>query len=153
MKKTLSVSAINHGTVIDHIDAGQALKLIPLLKLNHDHYQITIGLNLTSTLMGSKDIIKINDLHLTEKEAAQIAIFAPHATLNIIDDYSVIRKIKARLPQEIRSILICPNKNCITAHETVESLFHVSSFKNKVHLHCNYCEKIFSKHEIEEYST
>ena len=33
MTKTLSVSAIKNGTVIDHIRAGQALRIVRLLSL------------------------------------------------------------------------------------------------------------------------
>lgn len=153
MKKTLSVSAIHNGTVIDHITAGQALVLVKLLKLSELPNQTTLGLNLNSALMGLKDIIKISDRYLSEKEAADIAIFAPHATLNIIEDYAVIKKIKASLPDIVNDILICPNSHCITKQENVSSRFYVINFKNRVHLKCHYCEKLFHQHEMTEYRT
>lgn len=46
--KTLAVAAIKNGTVIDHIAAGQALRIIRFLNLAEHHKQITLGLNLPS---------------------------------------------------------------------------------------------------------
>ena len=60
MKKgTLQVSAIQNGTVIDHIVAGQALKIIRFLNLLADEHQVTVGIHLKSRSMGRKDIIKL----------------------------------------------------------------------------------------------
>ena len=47
MSKTLSVTAIENGVVIDHIPAGQAIRIISLLGLAAHKNQVTIGLKFT----------------------------------------------------------------------------------------------------------
>jgi aspartate carbamoyltransferase regulatory subunit len=146
---TLSVSAIKDGTVIDHIPSGQALKIIGLLKLPLSKQQVTIGLNLPSKRMGLKDLIKIENRKLSEQEGNQVAVFAPKATINLICDFCVERKILPSLPQEIERVLICPNHRCISRKEAF-SHFFVEEFKNKIQLRCKFCEKLFERDDIRE---
>lgn len=153
MEKTLPVSAIKEGTVIDHISAGQALTIIRLLKLRESRNTVSVGLNLTSKRLGYKDLIKVANRFLTEKEAHDIAVFAPSATISIIRNFQVEKKIGATLPKIIQKILICPNARCITRAEQMETLFFVEEYKDEVHLRCKYCEKSFSRDEITEYSS
>jgi aspartate carbamoyltransferase regulatory subunit len=148
MPKTLSVAAIKDGTVIDHIPAGFALIILQLLKLLHGRHQISLGLNLNSASMGFKDLIKIENRFLTEKEAHDIAIFASHATINIIKNYQVSQKISAKLPPTVANTLVCPNPGCITNCEPIETLFHVEEHKRQVLLRCHFCEKTFELDEI-----
>lgn len=151
MPKTLSVAAIKEGTVIDHIPAGVAFIIFQLLKLSHDKHRISLGLNLKSSSMGLKDLIKIEHRALTEKETHDIAVFAPQATISIIKNYHVSSKIHAKLPNAIAYILICPNSHCITHCENMDTLFHVEEHKQKVLLQCHFCEKIFERSEIKDY--
>lgn len=149
-EKTLSVSAIREGTVIDHIRAGQALKIIRLLKLNANEARVTVGLNLKSDSMGLKDIIKVENVFLTEAEAAQIAIFAPQATVNVIQEYEVAKKFKVQMPEEVERVLACPNPRCIAHTERVVTLFTIEENNAQAILRCKYCEKIFSRDQIHE---
>ena len=89
MSKTLSVSAIQNGTVIDHIPVGQALKIIHLLKLLETNQCVTVGFRLLSRRMKLKDLIKIEDYVLTEEEANKITVFAQEATINVIKNFTV----------------------------------------------------------------
>jgi len=150
MGKTVSVAAINNGTVIDHIPSGQALKIIHLLHLSEQRFKVTLGLHLSSSSMGRKDILKIEDRFLTDKEAQDIAVFAPNATINIIKNYKVSSKIPAQLPEMVKKILICPNLRCITKQENIDTLFTVEEWKQKIHLRCYFCEKIFERDEMKE---
>lgn len=152
-KKTLMVEAIENGTVIDHIPAGQALRILELLKMDISHYAVTLGLNLESKRVGKKDIIKISGRFLSELEASEIAVFAPAAKINIIRDYQVIEKITAELPENLKKILLCPNQNCVTRHENVSSHFHVEALRGDIRLTCHYCERVFLRPEIKEYRT
>ncbi len=149
-EKTLSVSAIKEGTVIDHILAGQALKIVRLLRLAADGKRVTIGLNLKSQSTGLKDIIKIENVFLTESQAAQIAIFSPSATVNVIENYKVAKKFHVRMPDAISSVLACPNIRCITNFEAIPTLFTVEENNSKVILRCKYCEKLFVRDEMRE---
>lgn len=151
MAKTLSVAAIYDGTVIDHIPCGAAIIILQLLKLMDKRYRISVGLNLTSTSMELKDLIKIENRFLSEKEAHDIAVFAPQSTISIIKNYKLVSKIKAKLPLCVERILVCPSERCITNCESMPTLFHVEEHKNQVQLKCHYCEKVFARHEIKGY--
>lgn len=149
-EKTLSVSAIKEGIVIDHIRAGQALKIVRLMRFAAEEKRVTIGLNLKSQSTGLKDIIKVENYTLTESQAAQIAIFAPLATVNVIENYKVAKKFQVQLPETIAAVLGCPNLRCITNAERVPTLFIVEENNSHIILRCKYCEKLFSRDEMRE---
>jgi len=144
-KNTLAVAAIEHGTVIDHIPKGQALTIIQLLKLCEHHRPVTLGLNLPSQSMQSKDIIKVEDREISPDEANQIALFSPNASINIIQDYEVVKKYKVSLPETIAHVIRCPNPQCISNHEMMASSFNVKSQMDSVTLQCQFCRKSFSQ--------
>lgn len=149
-EKTLSVSAIKEGTVIDHIRAGQALKIMRILRLYTNDNKVTIGINLKSHSGGLKDIIKIENIFLTEDQAAQIAIFSPNATVNVIKDYKVAKKFKVQMPEAIDSVLLCPNSRCIANIERIPTLFTIEENDSQAILRCKYCEKIFTRDQMHE---
>ncbi|WP_312240383.1 aspartate carbamoyltransferase regulatory subunit [Pantoea sp.] len=144
----LQVEAIKRGTVIDHIPAHVGFKLLSLFRLTETEQRITIGLNLPSGEMGRKDLIKIENTFLTEDQVNQLAVYAPHATVNRIDDYEVVAKIAPTLPDRIERVLTCPNGNCISRSEPVCSSFAVKKRDEEVHLKCKYCEKEFAHHVV-----
>jgi len=144
----LQVEAISRGTVIDHIPAQVGFKLLTLFKLTATDQRITIGLNLPSNQLGKKDLIKIENVFLTEQQANQLAIYAPHATVNRIDNYEVVKKLTLSLPDRVDGVLTCPNSNCISRSEPVASGFTVKSRAGKVHLKCKYCEKEFEHQAV-----
>ena len=121
----LQVEAIKCGTVIDHIPAQVGFKLLSLFKLTETDQRITIGLNLPSGEMGRKDLIKIENTFLTEEQVNQLALYAPQATVNRIDNYDVVGKSRPSLPERINNVLVCPNSNCISHAEPVSSSFAV----------------------------
>ncbi len=140
-KKHLSVSAIQNGTVIDHIPAQNLFKVISILGLDKIPNQITFGTNLESKRLGKKAIIKIADKYFERDEINRIAIVAPLAKLNIIRDYEVVEKMLVEVPDEIKGIVKCVNPKCITNVENVTPKFRVVD-KKSVSLKCHYCEKI-----------
>ncbi len=148
MSETLPVSAINNGTAIDHIAAGQAFRIVHLLSLPASKHTVTIGLNLPSKKIGSKDLIKIENRVLTENEANEIVVFAPAATINVIQNFKVVKKIMTHLPTAMKKIFKCPNSMCITQTELIDSLFFISEHGKQVKLTCNYCEKIFDRDQV-----
>lgn len=147
-EKTLSVSAIKEGTVIDHIAAGEALKIVNLLHLLEHKHPVTLGLNLKSQSMGLKDIIKVENIILTESQASQIAIFSQNATVNLIENYKVTKKFPVQLPHEIEGIFICPNPRCVTHSEKIKTHFTLKENNSHLLLRCYFCEKIFSRGEL-----
>ncbi|MDR0217624.1 MAG: aspartate carbamoyltransferase regulatory subunit [Enterobacteriaceae bacterium] len=144
----LQVEAIKCGTVIDHIPAHVGFKLLSLFKLTKTDQRITIGLNLPSEQLGKKDLIKIENTFLTAQQANQLAIYAPHATVNNIENYIVVKKLPINLPEQIDSVFVCPNSNCISHNEPVESSFRVMEMANDVIVRCKYCEKEFDRQAV-----
>jgi aspartate carbamoyltransferase regulatory subunit len=148
MNESLLVTAIKNGTVIDHITAGQALRIIHLLSLKDDKHTITIGLNLPSKRLGSKDLIKIENKILSENEANEIVVFSPDATINVIENFKVTKKYSTHLPKTMKAVFICTNPNCITHTETINSFFYIDQQNNRVKLTCHYCDKIFDRDQV-----
>ena len=142
MDNTMTVEAIENGTVIDHIPAGFGLAILRHFKLDEGGNRITVGFNLKGK-RGNKDLIKIQNIRFDEKEAAQIALFAPTATVNVIENFKVIKKIKPTLPEKVVGIFACPNDNCASHGEPVVGTFTVKSGKNEPHLKCFFCEKSY----------
>ena len=147
-KIELKVSAIQDGTVIDHIPAKDLFKVIKILKLEQCKEQITFGTNLESKKLGKKAIIKISNRFFKQEEINKIALIAPIANLNIIKDYQVVEKKKVELPDQIVGIVRCYNPNCITNHENITTRFTVVS-RDPLQLKCHYCEKITDENHIE----
>ncbi|MBV8802354.1 MAG: aspartate carbamoyltransferase regulatory subunit [Gammaproteobacteria bacterium] len=149
MSKTLSVSAIKNGTVIDHIRSGQALRIMRLLRVLEDKNKVTLGLNLPSQLLGVKDLIKSEARELTQEEANEIMIFAPEATINIINDFEVLKKLITHLPASIANVFLCPNPTCITQAEVVDSSFNIKEDGKHIWVSCYYCEKTFGRDQVQ----
>ena len=147
--KELKVKPIKNGTVIDHISANNALKVLKILGLPHPETGLTLAMNVHSSQMGSKDIVKIEGRELASREVDEIALIAPQATINIIRDYEIVGKGKVNLLDEINSILTCSNPNCITnTDEPVETRFIVLD-KEPLILRCHYCERIMEQSDVE----
>jgi aspartate carbamoyltransferase regulatory subunit len=146
--KQLSVSAIQNGTVIDHVPANTLFKVIKILRLDHIDNQITFGTNLESKKLGRKAIIKISGIFFEDEDINRIALVAPDAKLNIIKDYEVVEKRVVQVPDSITGIARCMNPKCITNFETVTTKFKVVSKKN-VALKCHYCEKITTQDNLQ----
>jgi aspartate carbamoyltransferase regulatory subunit len=146
--KQLSVSAIQDGTVIDHVPASNLFKVIQILGLDRIENQITFGTNLESKRMGRKAIIKIAGVFFENEDINRIALVAPDAKLNIIKEYEVVEKKVVEVPDNIIGIAKCMNPKCITNFEPVTTRFRVVSKKN-VALKCHYCEKITNQENLE----
>ena len=141
--KELRVQPIKNGTVIDHIPAGMALKVLHILGIPDRGIGsiVSVAMNVRSNVMGKKDIVKVEDRELEPKEVDKIALIAPRATINIIRDYEVVEKHRVKLPKEVIGILKCPNPTCISnSREPIESRFIVIS-DNPPRVRCYYCER------------
>lgn len=147
----LQVEAIHCGTVIDHIPAHTGCKLLSLFRLTATKARITIGLNLPSSALGSKDLIKIESTFLSTDQINQLAIFAPQATVNRIENYSVVAKLTPMLPAYIERVLCCPNSHCISRYEPVTSHFKIKKLADhRALLTCRFCEKTFAHYAVLE---
>ena len=146
-RKELVVSALENGTVLDHIPAENVYKALDILNLKGIESQITIGINLTSKFFGKKGIIKIADKFFEDKELNKLALIAPNATVNVIKDFKVVEKKKLEMPKEVIGIAKCRNPKCVTNNQPVKTWFKTIDNGNEISLLCHYCEKITdSKH-------
>jgi len=147
--KRLSVSAIENGTVIDHIPAQNLFSVISILGLdNFTENSITFGTNFKSVRLGKKAIIKVSNKYFQDIEINKIALVAPHAKLNIIKNYKVIDKREVNVPSVIKSIVKCVNPKCITNNENITTKFDVINKDDNISLKCYYCEKITDREHI-----
>ncbi|MCE7628614.1 aspartate carbamoyltransferase regulatory subunit, partial [Vibrio fluvialis] len=132
------------------IPANLGIKILSLFKLHETNQRITIGLNLPSSALGHKDLIKIENIYLSKEQANQLALYAPNATVNQIEEYQVVNKLTLTLPERIDGVFACPNSNCISHGEPVSSRFRVILKQENVQLKCHYCEKVFSREIMTE---
>ena len=152
--KQLLVSKIETGIVIDHIPPGKAFSVLHLLKLDPDARAL-IAQNVVSKSLERKDFIKIEGSYLTSRQIDLIALVAPSATLNVIENWGVKEKRRLQLPEFIDGIFKCPNPLCTTNEKytpprtkfRVETNGEVETIK----LHCTYCGSILYYGTILDY--
>ena len=139
--KELKITPIKDGTVIDHIPAGIAVKVLHILKIPESTTSVvSVAINVTGKT-GRKDIVKVENRELVRHEVDKIALIAPKATINIIRDFEVVKKYKVQLPDEIIGLVKCSNPTCISnAREPVSSRFHVFC-KDPPRIKCYFCER------------
>lgn len=147
-KKELQVSAIENGTVIDHIPANKLFDVINVLGIAEMENAMTFGTNLRSSKLGKKAIVKIWNKFLEDDEVNKLALVAPSAKINIIRDYEVSEKKKVNVPEKVEGIVKCMNPKCITNHEYVKTKFTVVNDAPIV-LKCHYCEKLTDQEHME----
>jgi aspartate carbamoyltransferase regulatory subunit len=140
-KKELKIPRIKDGTVIDHITAGNAVKVIHILNIPETSDSVvSVAINVRSK-MGKKDIVKVENRELAPYEVDKIALIAPKATINIIRDYEVAKKYKVKLPDEIIGIVCCSNPTCVSnSNEPVKSRFIIIN-RDPPQIKCYYCER------------
>lgn len=139
-KKELNVSALQNGTVIDHIAQGKGMQVLNMLGLANSEHRIYLGINLESEKYGKKDLIKVADRFFESSEFNKIALISPSATIIEIKDYEVVNKDKVSIPDQIQKSVKCANPNCITNVQDVPTRFYVID-KKDLKLKCHYCEK------------
>jgi aspartate carbamoyltransferase regulatory subunit len=148
LRKELKVSAIENGSVIDHIPAQNLFQVIKILNLDKSGEQVLFGTNLDSQKFGKKGIIKVSNKYFKSDEINKIALVAPTATLIVIKDYKVSEKKQVEIPDQIQKIVKCFNPNCITNSEAVPTQFEVVKNEEVLKLQCHYCEKTTSKENM-----
>ncbi len=145
----LKVSALENGSVIDHIPATSLFQAIRILKLDELDNQVYFGTNLRSDKFGSKGIIKIRDKYFKKEEINKIALVAPTATIIEIKDYEVVKKGKVDTPKVVENFVKCFNPKCITNHQHVPTKFTVINDGGALKLRCRYCEKTTTQATME----
>lgn len=151
MAGELKVSKIRRGTVIDHIPAGMGPAVLRVLGIERGTSDIVVmAMNVKSRALGRKDIVKIENRVIDEETLKRIAIIAPEATINIVEEYQIIKKDRISLPKELHGVLKCPNRYCITndPQEGVPTLF-LCEREKPLELRCHYCEDLVRGEQVE----
>lgn len=146
----IRIVKITDGTVIDHIRAGHALDVLQILKITgREGNIVSLAMNISSSRVDTKDIVKIEDRYLKESEVAKIALVAPDATINIIRDSKVEKKIRVKLSDTIIDVVTCPNKRCVTnkEREPINPRYQVVT-KTPIKLKCGYCWTLVDEEDI-----
>ena len=146
--KELKVTPIKNGTVIDHIDPGMALKVLKIIGVVGEEVNSTVSvvMHVSSSKVGFKDIVKIEDRELLPSQVDKIAMISPNVTINIIRNYKVVEKYKPKLPEILTGLVRCANPNCISnqEREPVLTKFVVVS-KSPPKVRCLYCQRVTDK--------
>lgn len=134
----MNIDSIRDGVVIDHIKAGEGMRLYELLKLDTLDASVAIIKNVASRKMGKKDIIKIDAKIPIDLDV--IGYVDPGATVNIIRDGELREKRSIEMPALLKGVIKCKNPRCITSTEQeLEHIFKLTDRENKIY-RCIYCE-------------
>ena len=134
----MNIDSIKNGYVIDHIKAGNGMKIYELLNLNELECQVAIITNAKSKKTGKKDIIKI-DKNI-DLDFDKLGFIDSGITVNIVKDDKIIEKRKLSLPEKIVNVAKCKNPRCITSVERELDQIFILSDKEKNIYRCKYCE-------------
>jgi aspartate carbamoyltransferase regulatory subunit len=148
-EKTLRVSKIKNGTVIDHVTNGHALDVVKILGITgRTGGVVTVAMNIPSKKLGAKDMVKVEGRELKTEEVDKIALLAPHATINIIRNYKAVEKQRVKLPSVIQGIVKCANPACVSnSDEPIQPKFYVER-QEPLRLKCHYCGYIMEKQDV-----
>jgi aspartate carbamoyltransferase regulatory subunit len=143
----LKVDMIDKGTVVDHIKAGKGAKVLEILGIDEDYpNRVALMMHVPSKKGGSKDIVKIAEKLVDEKDANIIALISPGCSVNIIENQQVSRKFRVELPGSLDGAGRCPNPNCVTESENDVSQMFCKEGED--HYRCHYCERLFKAEEL-----
>ncbi len=134
----MNIDSIQNGIVIDHISAGNGMKLYELLELNKLNCSVALLRNVSSNKLGRKDIIKIDQEYDINLDL--VGFVDPQATVVVIKNGEIVEKKKLDLPVTLINVLRCKNPRCITTTEQeIVHEFRLTDRENRIY-RCAYCE-------------
>lgn len=134
----MTVNPIENGIVLDHITAGNGMRLYDILGLKELSCSVAIINNAKSRKMGKKDIIKIDDVIGLDFDI--IGYVDPGVTVNVIRDGKNTKLEKIEPPETVKNVIKCKNPRCITTTEQeLPHIFKLTDKENMVY-RCIYCE-------------
>lgn len=134
----MNIDSIKNGIVIDHITAGQGMRIYNLLGLASLDCSVALIKNVSSRKMGKKDIIKIDSDFDVDTDI--LGYVDPDVTVNIIKDGKTVEKKSIALPEKLTGVLTCKNPRCISVTEQeLPQIFKLTDRARRVY-RCIYCE-------------
>ena len=136
----LNIDKIQNGIVIDHIQAGQGIRIFNWLGLDKSNYTVAFVLNADSQKMERKDIIKIDKTIAINFDI--LGLIDPNITVKIIENEEITERIKLKLPEKVENVILCKNPRCITSTEKyMPHIFHLENPEERTY-RCEYCDDI-----------
>ena len=125
----MNIDSIKNGYVIDHIQAGKAMRIYDILGLENK----------------SSGNIKIDkDIPI---DFETLGFIDHNITVNVVKDDIIIEKRKLSLPQRVVNVARCTNPRCITSIEKdLDQVFNLTDKENEVY-RCLYCESSLKNKE------
>ena len=95
METHYKIGKIENGTVLDHLPANSAYDVLMILRVREEYPNSVVSMvtNVPSKRLGVKDILKIEGKIISPEEIKKVAKIAPKATINIIKDFEVSKKV------------------------------------------------------------
>lgn len=135
----LNIAKIKNGLVIDHIKAGQGIRIFNWLGLDRAGRSVAFILNASSRRMGRKDVIKIDET--ISVDYAVLGLIDPDITVNIIENELITEKIRLALPERVVDVLSCRNPRCVSLSEPGAPRVFVLADREKGSYRCEYCDE------------
>ena len=134
----MNIDSIQNGIVVDHIRAGNAMRIYRFLEMDKLLCQVAVIKNCKSAKMGRKDIIKIDEDY--DVNLDMLGYLDPNVTVSVIKDGTTIHKRKCPLPERIVHVVKCENPRCITSTEpALPQTFRLVDRESKSY-RCIYCD-------------
>ncbi len=132
----MKIDEIENGYVLDHISAGNGMKVYNALGLDKLKCQVAVIQNAKSEKLGVKDIIKVNEL--IDLNFDVLGFLDKNITVNVIENGKA-KKITLSLPKKIVNVVKCSNPRCITnVEDGIDYEFELTDDKGTYR--CVYCE-------------
>ncbi len=132
------IGQIKDGIVLDHITAGNSIRIYDILGLGDLDCTVAMIKNADSAKMGRKDIIKI--FRVIDIDFAVLGYIDPGVTVNIIQDGKIVKREKLTLPEQVTNIIRCKNPRCISSTEQeLPQVFRLVDPEKKLY-RCIYCD-------------
>ncbi len=134
----MNVDTITNGYVLDHIKAGNSMKIYNYLGLDKLTCGIAVIQNVRSNKNTVKDIIKIDAL--IDLDMDVLGYIDPGVTVNVVKNSVIVSKMHLKLPEKLTNVIKCKNPRCITGVEDqLPHLFRLTDEENRVY-RCVYCD-------------
>lgn len=113
------------------------MKVFDRLGLREAGYPVALLMNVASSKMERKDMIKISDT--LDIDLTMLGLLAPDATVNYIQGGEVTQKVTPGLPSHVVGLIECRNPRCISTVERQGlSVFNLVDPETKEYA-CAYC--------------
>lgn len=139
----MNIDGVNTGIVLDHIKAGESMKIYNLLNLGDLNCCVAIIQNVDSGKYGKKDIIKIDSM--IDLDVDILGYVDPNITVNRVIDGKLAKKEHLKLPEKLKNVISCQNPRCITSVEReISQIFYLADSEKGIY-RCAYCDSESNK--------